>query len=133
MSVQIAVQKRYRPEPDMLKVFEEAIRSGSGHDPRKWCEKTGVEYKDWKNWIQRVGFSEWWNKEWDKALQKMKPRLEKIGMEKAEEDFRYWKVMIERLDGKGDGGARIYLGIPRPRKNEGGKRVIEGEVINGSV
>lgn len=51
---------------------------------------------NWYKWNKDPEFVEWWNREWERVMCNSVWRLDKIGMRKASEDFRYWKALQEK-------------------------------------
>ena len=48
---------------------------------------------EWENEEKYPGYREWRDQFWDKLMRDSKSMLDKIGMQKGVQDFRYWEVM----------------------------------------
>ena len=118
----------WKPSPNMKKVFEIAVNSES-ENITKWFTQAGIDRASWNAWIKNEKFIEWWNKEWGKAMRAAKTYLDKIGLENAKTDFRYWEAMEKMYGGyqveRGPAMPNIIFNIPRPVERE----VIESESI----
>ena len=118
----------WKPSENQRKVLEIAVNDESDNITT-WFKKAGVLREKWNAWIKNEKFIEWWNHEWGKAMRAQVTRLDKIGMDMAPTDFRYWEVMQKKYGGyqvdKGGGGTNIIFNIPRPPERE----VIDSESI----
>ena len=57
------------------------------------CEKIGIERSTYYDWFEDARFVAWFNKEWQEGMAKMTPYLDKVGMQKALQDFRYYELL----------------------------------------
>lgn len=57
------------------------------------CEAAGIDRGTYYKWLDDKRFVDWFNKEWDLAMSKQIPWLDKIGLLKSANDFRYFELL----------------------------------------
>jgi hypothetical protein len=117
----------WKPSEGMQRVLEAALSPSTGNVIAEWCKKAEVNPAMWQKWKRSEKFIEWWNREWARGMKDAMVYLDKIGLENAKTDFRYWEAMQKKYGGylgesKG-GGTNIIFNIPRPPE----RQVIDGE------
>lgn len=117
----------WKPSENQMKILEIAVNSTS-EKIGDWFKEAKLERVRWNGWIKNDKFVEWWNREWERAMRVSKAYLDKVGMELAPVDFRYWEVMQKKYggytpDNKAQGGVNILFNIPRPPEVQ----IIDGD------
>lgn len=119
----------WKPSAYQKKVLEVAVNDDT-NSINKWFEKAGVKRSLWNEWTKNDKFVDWWNHEWNKAMRATVTYLDKIGLEMAKVDFRYWEAMQKKYGGyqesKQGTGVNIQFNIPRPPE----RISIDGETID---
>lgn len=49
--------------------------------------------KRWERWQDTPGFKAWWQEQWQKGMERSEWYLDKIGIKKAQSNFKYWEAM----------------------------------------
>ncbi len=99
----------------------------------------GVDRRNWSYWRRKRGFSRWFQGQWKVGRVDVNWIVDKIGVEKARKDFRYWDRIQQKYEGEGgtggDSGLCVIVRAPRPEREAGegtgeagaGKRPLGGE------
>ena len=75
------------------------------------CEHIGINRRTYYSWTEKEGFNLWLQQEWTKVMQtEAVQMLDRIGLDKATEDFRFWEAMQKKYGGYDDPS----LGAQRP-------------------
>lgn len=108
--------KGFKPSLKMQAVLNAAIDFDSEGTVSDWCRKAGVSRQSYYDWRGIEGFQEWWDGEWEKAMKRYRAYLDRIGLEKAKTDFRYWEAMQKKYGGmeREGKGLNVVFNIPRP-------------------
>lgn len=53
----------------------------------------GVRRETWYDWVKKPKFVKWWNEQWEEGMKQTQTYFDKIGMLKANKDYRYWEGM----------------------------------------
>ena len=95
-SLESTIEKVWKPTPAMQVWLDAAIRSDSD-SITKISEESGLDRKNWYKWIKDDNFLLWYKREWDKRIASESWKLDKIGLNKAGNDFKYWESMQKRV------------------------------------
>lgn len=60
------------------------------------AKATGINRNSWYAWTRNPLFIQWFNQEWQKALDSHAYKLDIIGIKKATENYKYWEAMQKR-------------------------------------
>lgn len=112
----------FEPNEKMLKVLNAALNPDTPAGIAAQCSAAGVSRATWYRWRVTPGFLDWFNDEYRKGLDGVRAALVKVGLQKAlEGDFRFWRVMMEKLgeyqprgqhlslDNQGQQGCVLYV------------------------
>ncbi len=83
----------------------------------------GVHRRSWPLWKRKEDFSRWFRGKWHESSASLVWILDKIGIEKARKDYRYWDAMERKYCGEGLGfgepGFCVVVRAPRPNYRAG--------------
>jgi len=57
------------------------------------ADECGIDRTSWYKWLKKPGFLEWFEKEKERYMVLLRHKLDNIGVQKASNDFKYWKAM----------------------------------------
>jgi len=122
MSQKITKNDNFQPTPAMTIWLDTAIQNVIANTS-EIAKKCNISRQTWYRWVKDDEFRRWFKEEWEKQLSQMSFRLDIIGLQKASEDFRYWKAMQERIAGLKSSeevniGIHESLIIHRPERSE---------------
>jgi len=83
----------FKPSPKMIELLRAKLDIEVKPTITAECEKIGIDRSTYYNWFEDVRFVEWFNKEWEEGMAKMIPYLDKVGLQKALQDFRYYELL----------------------------------------
>lgn len=91
-------KEKFTPTPTMVLWLDVAIRLESDNPTEiaENCEPK-IHRTNWYNWLDKTGFIEWYNEEWNKRIKGHAWRLDVIGFKNSKKDFNYWKAMQQRV------------------------------------
>ncbi len=125
----------WKPTEDMQKIFEIAASPDTTDNITEWFRRAGMEEKrnKWLSWQKNPQFVKWWNENWNKVMRAAVTYLDKVGLELARTDCRYWEAMQKKYGGyqeqKNQAMPTIVFNIPRPETVKA--EIIEGDIIDG--
>ena len=61
------------------------------------AEACNIDRCQWYRWMDKPGFIEWYEAEWNRRLKGIGWRLDVIGLKNARRDYNYWKSMQQRV------------------------------------
>ncbi len=82
------------------------------------AKAAGIDRDNWWLWKREANFRRWFQSAWSENCGSLKWILDKIGIEKARKDFRYWDAMQRKYGGEGSSadepGFCVVVRAPRP-------------------
>ena len=93
---QILTKKEFKPTKKMVKWMLTTFELGFEASGRQIAEASGVCRENWYAWINREGFIDWWDSQWQQVLKKNRWQLDAIGLKEAKKNYNYWKDMMNR-------------------------------------
>ena len=116
--------KLFKPNEKQLLWLETAANLDVKPTILAISQKSGIDRRFWYDWIERDDFVDWWNKAWDKVMQRHNWWLDRVGLAKSMKDYRYWEAMQmkyskfrQKVDHTSD-GEKITFGIMTRRIDE---------------
>jgi len=117
-----ARRKKFYPTRAMQAFLEAALDPDVPTTIAATARAAGVHPSNWRLWKGAGAFSRWFQREWQEGSGGLVWILDKIGIEKARKDFRYWDAMQRKYGGEGQGlgGSGFYVVVraPRPKRDE---------------
>lgn len=95
------LDKDWTPTPLMREWLDKSMELMTDK-PKEVADALGCSHVNWYNWIKQNDFIEWYAKEWNTKMQIMGQQLDMIGLKFSKSDYKYWKVMMERVGLIGD-------------------------------
>jgi len=86
----------FKATPGMKVWLDAAIQSDTDNIS-EIATACGMDRSAWYDWLDKPGFLEWWEAEWNRKLLGQGWRLDQIGMKNAKRDHRYWESMQKRM------------------------------------
>ena len=80
----------------MVKWLGKSFELGYAASITDIAKETGLNRDNWYQWLDRDGFVEWWDLQWQKELKRTRWKLDSIGFKKAEKDYSFWRDMMNR-------------------------------------
>lgn len=96
MSKDSTIDQPFTPSAGMKVWLDAAIQSDTDNIT-EIAQSCGMDRKNWYVWLDKPGFIEWWEAEWNRKLLGQGWRLDQIGMKNAKRDHRYWESMQKRM------------------------------------
>lgn len=90
-------QPKFKPTPGM-RVWLDSACELMTDNKSKIADHCGVDRSNWYDWVKKSGFEDWFYSNWKKNRRRLIPKLDEIGMQKADEDFNYWKTMRQAAE-----------------------------------
>jgi len=84
----------FEPSRGMMKWFDVSIQLGYGASISDVAEKSELDRSNWYQWLDKPGFVEWWDSQWQKYFHSNRWKLQAIGMKQAERNYDYWHDMM---------------------------------------
>ncbi len=77
----------------------------------------GIDRRNWWLWKREASFCHWFEGSWRQSSGSLAWILDKMGIEKARKDFRYWDAMQRKYGGEDSepGGPGLYVVVRAPR------------------
>ena len=94
--LQIPTKKEFKPTKKMVKWMLTTFELGFEASGREIQEASGVGRDNWYSWINKDGFLNWWDDQWQQVLKKSRWQLDAIGLKEAKKSYSYWKDMMNR-------------------------------------
>jgi len=120
----------WKPTKIQKELLMYAIEAGDNFKPTVWLKSKDRSPSNWTKWKADERFCKWFFDAWDRGMKWAVVDLDRIGMERAKDDFNYWKVMQQKyggLESKGEGAKTVInFNIPRPKAE---KYILEGEEL----
>ncbi len=82
------------PTKAMMKWFDTSIKLGHTASISDVAKKSKLDRKNWYIWMDKLGFVEWWDQQWQKFFAANRWKLNAIGMKQAEQNYSYWRDMM---------------------------------------
>jgi hypothetical protein len=60
------------------------------------CSVAGIDRSTYYRWMNNPEFKNWFNLQWKEQIQAIEPILDKVCLSKAQNDFRYLKLIQEK-------------------------------------
>jgi hypothetical protein len=123
----------WKPSKIQQELLRWAIEVGTDEfKPTVWLESRKKSPSNWTKWKKDDRFVDWFFLAWERGMKWKVVDLDRIGMEKASEDYRYWEAMQKKyggmVDDKGGAGKLTFnFNIPRPQELPEPKEVIDVE------
>ena len=57
------------------------------------CKNAGISRTTYYNWFENEDFVNWFDKEWALAMTRQVSWLDKVGLARSIDDFKYWEAM----------------------------------------
>lgn len=86
--------EQFKPTNGMLRWFDSALELGYGASITDVAIKSELQRSNWYEWIDKPGFVEWWDSQWQKYFVINRWKLKAIGMKQAERNYDYWHDMM---------------------------------------
>lgn len=86
----------FKPSEGMVKWLGKSFELGYAASITDIAKETGLNRDNWYQWLDRDGFVEWWDLQWQKELKRTRWKLDSIGFKKAEKDYSFWRDMMNR-------------------------------------
>src|SRR4030042_4559030 len=86
----------FKPTRNMIKWLHVNVEHGYSASIEKIAQEVGIDRRNWYFWLKKEGFVNWWDEQTQKFLKLNRWKLDHIGFKKAENDYRYWKDMMNR-------------------------------------
>lgn len=90
------LENSFNPTRAMKRCLSVTFDLGYGASITDIAKETGINRKTWYDWLDKPGFVEWWDAQWQKHLHRSRWKLDAIGLKKAEKSYRFWKDMQNR-------------------------------------
>lgn len=87
--------KDFNPTPAMRVWVDTAVALVSD-SPTEIANECKVSRENWYLWQKVEGFEDWYYAEYKRLRTRWIPKLDRIGMKKAEEQFNYWEAMNKK-------------------------------------
>lgn len=117
-----ARRKKFHPTRGMQAFLEAALDPDVRTTIAATARAAGIDRRNWWLWKRDEAFSLWFENKWREGSRGLEWILDKIGIEKARKDFRYWDAMQRKYGGEGQGlgGSGFYVVVraPRPKRDE---------------
>lgn len=88
--------QHFRPSAKQRKFLENMLDINISPKIADLCRVTGIERSTYYRWMVNEGFKSWIKYEWDKHIQFSAPLFDKIALNKAYDDFRYFKFLQDK-------------------------------------
>lgn len=88
--------KPFEPTKGMIRWLETAFELGYTATIISIAERAEMNRDNWYQWLEKPGFVEWWDAQWQGFLRLNRWKLDAIGMKQAERNYDYWRAMMER-------------------------------------
>ena len=95
MSKTLSHSDSFRPSPAMSVWLDTALELMT-LNVTVIAEKCQISRQSWYHWMKNGQFRSWFRAQWDERISGWAWKLDVIGFEKAESDFRYWEAMQRR-------------------------------------
>lgn len=94
-----ATGKTWKPTEAQRKYLEVTADPNTPTELTKVADIVGVNRGTIYGWMRTDAFMDWYATEWQAKMSRAIPYLDKIGLKKAEKDFRYWEAMQIKYGG----------------------------------
>ena len=88
-------KKEFKPTPTMRVWVDTAVALVSD-SPKEISDESGLDRTNWYKWKNVEGFEDWYYAEYKRLRTRWIPKLDRIGMKKAEEQYNYWEAMNKK-------------------------------------
>lgn len=113
----------FKPTNGMLKWFDAALELGYGASISDVAVKSELQRSNWYEWINKEGFEEWWDAQWQQYFSMNRWKLKAMGMKQAERNYDYWHDMMQASGQLSSGQSTIAVqvnNVINQKKNEYG-------------
>jgi len=100
----------FKPNSKQLKLLKSALNIEVKSSVTALCEASEIERSTYYRWFENPDFVAWWNEQWASSISRYKWILDKIGLQKAKEDYRYWKAMQDKFTSVPDQNIVLTIG-----------------------
>jgi hypothetical protein len=84
----------FEPTNGMKKWLHTAIELGYGASISDVAKNADLDRANWYDWLDKPGFVEWWDTQWQKYFAMNRWKLKAIGLKQAERNYDYWRDMM---------------------------------------
>lgn len=108
--------RAYRPNGKMLALLRAKLNPEVKPTITAECEAAGINRTTYYRWFENEKFVAWFQEAFAKGMRERESYLDKVGMIKATEDYRYWEGLQTKYHGFkkkvdiGGEGLKIVLG-----------------------
>ena len=81
------------PSEKQILLVQEMIDGKGKATISAFCKNIDITRKTYYNWFDDTDFCIWFNKEWEMAMAKKVTWLDRVGLNNAPKDFRYWEAL----------------------------------------
>lgn len=83
----------FKPNKKMYLLLNARLNSDIEASITAECKYANISRDTYYRWMKNEDFATWFDNEFQKEIKKMQSLLDKIGLQKARNDFRYWEAM----------------------------------------
>lgn len=88
--------QQFKPNKKQLKLLEIMLDIEVSPTISEVCSVAGIDRSTYYRWMNNLEFRNWFNLQWGEQIQNIEPILDKICLNKAQNDFRYLKLIQEK-------------------------------------
>jgi len=90
------VKNEFLPSRLMRAWLAKSFELGYSASITEIAETIKADPSNWYKWLDKDGFVEWWDSQWQKEIKRTRWKLDSIGIKKSEKSYRFWKDMMNR-------------------------------------
>lgn len=88
--------QQFKPNKRQLKLLETMLDIEVSPTISEVCSVAGIDRSTYYRWMNNSEFKDWFNFQWGIQIKSIEPILDKICLNKAQNDFRYLKLIQEK-------------------------------------
>jgi len=88
--------RQFKPNKKQLKLLETMLDIEVSPTISEVCSVAGIDRSTYYRWMKNPEFKNWFNLQWKEQIQAIEPILDKVCLKKAQNDFRYLKLIQEK-------------------------------------
>jgi uncharacterized protein YdiU (UPF0061 family) len=88
--------QQFKPNKKQLKLLETMLDIEVSPTISDVCSVAGIDRSTYYRWMNNPEFKNWFNLQWREQVLAIEPILDKVCLNKAQNDFRYLKLIQEK-------------------------------------
>ncbi len=88
--------QQFKPNELQLKLLETMLDTSVSSNITEICSVAGIDRSTYYRWMKDPSFVYWFSKAWKESVMPLEPLLDKIAINNASKDFRYYKLIQEK-------------------------------------